>query len=104
MPIHHRIVTHVQKHQKKYIFGAWLLSWLGVMKIVAVMLVSFGIANMNWTLAGDYMDAEYYEMMANSGGAIPIAVDTALPSLSTWNLSPLTWTNFTWINSSWVIK
>jgi hypothetical protein len=56
-----KVVTHVKKHHKKYLVGAGILSWMAIYKIIGIMLLFFGMANM-WggTIGADYYDAEFY--------------------------------------------
>lgn len=97
--IHHvrkhkeRVVAHIQKHHKKYIFGAWIVSWMAVFKLVGVLAIFFGASYMGWwTLGWDYYDAEYYLQQASK--------DISISNIMTWS-QLTTWCSITGLNLSW---
>jgi hypothetical protein len=106
--IHHvrkhkqRVVAHVQRHHKKYILGAGLLSWMAVYKIIWLLIIFFGASQINAPLGADYYDAEYYTTQRSGVINISNIIDMKNTD-TTEDILAITWCILTGENGTWCI-
>ena len=95
MSIHHRIAHHVRKHkerfiahvnehQKKYIFGAGIVSWRAITKFFALVVIFLGMSKMGWVTGADYYDAEFYNSRTGNKIDITSLSQTGGREQNTW--------------------
>lgn len=91
MKLHKHITAHIQKHQKKYLFGLWTLFGIGIIKVMVIIGVFWGITVLTQRCNGSAERVKMYEK-AEVFHKVIYDIRDILDKIQTeWNPHNMTW-------------
>lgn len=100
MRIHHRIVNHVSRHHKKYLFLAWGVFGTCLFKIIIVVGAFFGVTIMTWRSNASYEKHQVIDVIQVMNQINTLAHDFFDGRIKRWEVENLSLTKtFTELDS-----